>query len=173
MRVRHYDEQETTRVEDLAIINILSLSPRDDFFQPWSWRIAGGWRREFLADGAEPLVGALDGGAGGAWSAAGGRALVYAMADGAARQHHQLEQGYSLGAGGRMGAYFDATSRWRVHGYARALDYFLGDHDTPRALGLESRLTLARDLALRLDLSRSREHGRLFNTAAVLILWYL
>jgi hypothetical protein len=28
-------------------------------------------------------------------------------------------------------------------------------------------------LALHLDLSRSREHSRLFNTAAVSILWYL
>lgn len=72
-----------------------------------------------------------------------------------------------------MGAYFDATPRWRVHGYARAAGTLLGDHDTPRSFGLESRLTLSRDFALRLDLSRSREHGRLFNAAAVSLLWYL
>ena len=172
LRLRRY-EQGPVRIEDLAIIDIFSLSRRDEFFQPRSWKFTVGLRREFLADGSDPLALALDGGAGGAWSAAGGRSLVYAMADGAARQHHRLDGGYALGAGARAGALLDAGSRWGVHAYARALRYVLGDLDTPRSLGLESRLTLGRDLALRLDISRNREHGRLFNAAAVSILWYL
>ena len=169
---RHLDSG-TTRIEEFTPIQILSLAPRDDFFQPWSWRISAGWRREFLADGTEPLVGALDFGGGGAWLAAGGRALVYTMAEGGARQHHRLEEGYSLGAGARLGALLNVGSRWRVHGYARAAGTLLGDHDTPRSFGLESRLTLKRDLALRLDLTRNREHGRLFNAAALSLLIYL
>jgi hypothetical protein len=40
-------------------------------------------------------------------------------------------------------------------------------------VGLENRLTLARDLALRLDFSRNREHGRLYNAAGLSLLWYL
>ena len=172
VRVRRYS-QEAARIEDLVLVDILSLSPRDGFFQPWSWRIAAGWRREFMADGAEPLVGALEGGAGGAWSAAGGRALAYAMADGSMRQNHQLDGGYAAGAGARLGVLVDAGSRWRVHGYARTLDYFLGDRDTTRSFGLQSRYTLGRDVALRLDLSRNREHDRSYDSAAVLLLWYL
>src|SRR5258707_14373835 len=95
------------------------------------------------------------------------------MADGRASQHHRLEDGYSLGAGARIGAYVDPLPRWRVHAYARALGSFAGDHDTPRAAGLENRVTLARDLALRLDFSRNREHGRLYNAAGLSLLWYL
>jgi len=166
-------EGDLTRIEDFTPIEIRSVSPRNDFFSPWSWHVSAGWRREFLADGSEPLVGSLQGGLGGAWSAAGGRVLAYAMVDGRASQHHRLEDGYSLGVGGRLGAYVDPLPRWRLHAYARALGAVAGDHDAPRIAGLENRVTLARDFALRFDLSRSREHGRLFNAAGVSLLWYL
>jgi len=166
-------EGDTTRIEDFTPIEIRSVSPRDAFFSPWSWHVSAGWRREFLADGSEPLVGSLQGGMGGAWSAAGGRVLAYAMADGRASQHHRLEDGYGIGLGGRSGVYFDATPRWRVHAFARGTNSVAGDHDTPRAAGLENRLTLARNFALRLDFSRNREHGRLYNAAGLSLLWYL
>ncbi|HEX9396676.1 MAG TPA: DUF4105 domain-containing protein [Burkholderiales bacterium] len=172
MALRHL-ESGVTRVEEFTPIEIRSLSPRDAFFSPWSWHVSAGWRREFLADGSEPLVGSLQGGLGGAWSAAGGRVLAYAMADGRASQHHRLEDGYSLGAGGRLGAYVDPLPRWRVHAYARALGTFAGDHDTPRSAGIESRVSLARDLALRVDFSRSREHDRRYSTAMFSLFWYL
>jgi hypothetical protein len=171
--LRHLEQPGTTRLEEFTPFQILSLAPRNDFFKPWSWHAAAGWRREFISGGAEPLVASVDGGTGGAWSAASGKLLAYAMVDGAAKQNHRLEDGYSVGAGGRLGAYFDATPRWRVHAYARAMGTIAGDQDTPRAYGLENRLTLGRDLALRLDLSRNREHGRLFSTAGLSLLWYL
>lgn len=161
------------RLEEFTPIQVLSLAPRDEFFRSRSWRVSAGWRREFLANGAEPLVAAFEGGAGGAWSAAGGKLLAYAMADGAAKQHHNLEEGYALALGGRVGAYVDPTPSWRVHAYVRAMGSVAGDHDTPRWAGLENRLTLGRDLALRLDLARSREHGRLFNAVTLSLLWYL
>ncbi len=172
LALRHL-ESGVTRVEEFTPVEILSLAPRDDIFKRWSWHVSGGWRRSFLADGSEPLVGGLDIGAGGAWSAAGGRLLSYAMADSSVRLHHRLEDGYAVRAGARAGAYFDVTSRWRVHAYARALGTVVGDHDAPRTAGLENRLTLSRDMALRLDFSRSREHGHLFNAAGLSLLWYL
>lgn len=161
------------RLEEFTPIQVLSLAPRDDFFQSRSWRVSTGWRREFLADGSEPLVAVVEGGAGGAWSGARGRLLAYAMADAAAKLHHRLEEGYALGVGGRIGAYADPTPSWRVHAYVRALGSVAGDHDTPRWVGLENRLTLGRDLALRFDLARSREHERLFNAVTLSLLWYL
>jgi hypothetical protein len=166
-------EGDTTRIEDFTPIEIRSVSPRDAFFSPWSWHVSGGWRREFLADRSEPLVGYLQAGLGGAWSAADGRVLAYAMADARLSQHHRLEEGYSLGAGARLGAYVDPLPRWRVHAYARALGSVVGDPDTPASAGIETRVTLARDLALRVDFSRSREHDRRYNAAMLSLFWYL
>ncbi|HYR35947.1 MAG TPA: DUF4105 domain-containing protein, partial [Burkholderiales bacterium] len=162
---RHYNDG-GTRVERFVPVDILSLAPRDDFFQPRSWRVAGGWRRSFLGDGSEPLVGFLDGGAGAAWSGRGGHSMFYGLAEAAIRAHHNLEHGYGIGAGARLGALVDPAPRWRLNAYATGLNYFLGEADQPRSLGLQSRFTLGRDSALRLDLERRREAGRRFNNAS-------
>ncbi len=171
LRVRHY-ESSSARVEKFTLVDILSLSPRDDFFHPWSWKIAGGWQRMFAADGSEPLAFGVDGGTGGAWSSAGGSILAYLLLDGSARINGSLDGGYALGVGASLGALFDAGPGWRLHGYARELRYFLGQLDTPWEFGLQQGLSITRDVALRLDLARRRELGRSFNTTTASVLVY-
>lgn len=164
--LRRYDGG-GVRLEHFVPVDIFSLAPRDDFFEPRSWRIAGGWRRTFLRDGSEPLVPGVDGGAGATWSSRGGRALVYAMAEGATRIHHSLEHGYAAGAGARIGALADPAPRWRIHAYASGMNHFLGERDTPAAIGVQQRVTLGRDAALRIDLARMREADRRFSAASL------
>ena len=170
MAFRHYDDR-ATRVERFVPVDILSLAPRDDFFQPRSWRVAGGWHRSFLKDGSEPLVASLDGGAGAAWSSRG-HALFYTLGEAAMRAHHNLEHGYGIGAGGRVGALVDPAPRWRLHAYASGINYFLGESGEPRALGLQQRFAVGRDSALRLDLERRREGGRHFDSASLSLQLY-
>ena len=160
------------QLESFTPIDILSLTPRDDFFQSLSWKIAAGWRRAFVRDGSRPLATAADGGAGGAWSMADRRLLLYAFLDGSTRLHPRLDAGYTLGAGPRAGALADLTPPWRAQAYVRALRYFIGAKETQPAVGLEQRVSLGRDLALRLDLGRGREGGRWFNTGSLSLLVY-
>jgi len=166
LRLRHYDS-EKTRVERLTPIDILSLSPRDEFFQSWSWKIGAGWLRMRSTDGREPLAFAVDGGAGGAWSSAGDRALAFLMFDGSVRAHPGLGDGYALGAGASAGVLLDAAANWRLHGYARGLRYFSGQLDTPWEVGLQQRVGLGRDVSLRLELARKRELGRSYGDATI------
>ena len=98
--------------------------------------------------------------------------LLYVFLDGSTRLHSRLDDGYALGAGGSAGALYDVSPRWRMHAYARALKYFLGENDTPRSVGLEQRFSLGRDLALRLDLTRNREAGLTFNAGSLSLLLY-
>jgi hypothetical protein len=112
----------------------------------------------------------LTGGAGATWATQ--RTLFYATADAAFRAHHDLERGYGLGAGARAGALLDATPRWRLHAYASGLSYFLGEADRPRSLGLNQRLSLGRESALRLDLSRNREAGRQYSAGSLSLMLY-
>jgi hypothetical protein len=166
LRARRYEGNgpgDDLRIESFIPVNVFSLSPRDEFFQRRSWRVAFGWQRSFTRSGAEPLAFALDGGLGGAWRAA--TALrFYATAEAAARAHDDFEKGYSAGLGARLGALIDPAPRWRVHAYAQQLGSVAGERDDPGALVLEQRLTLTRDVALRLDLSHRREAGRSFDT---------
>jgi hypothetical protein len=171
IRWRHYDSG-ATRVEEFMPVKILSLAPRDDFFRPMSWKIEAGWQRARLANGREPPVFMLNGGAGGAWSNQNDTALWYAMFEGGSRVKGELVNGYALGAGPSIGGLFDFGPRWRVHGFARGVRYFMGQHDTISAIGLEQRFALGRDLALRLDVSRNRELQRTYGAGSVAMLLY-
>jgi hypothetical protein len=163
VRVRHYQHL-GTRLERFTPIDIFSAAPRDEFLHPKSWGLSAGWRRVLLRSGREPLAAAFDGQVGGAWRLPGD-SLAYVMAQASARAHHDLERGFALGAGPRVGALVDPLPGWRLHAYAQGLADFAGERDDPRSLGLQTRLTLARDAALELDLSRQREAGRKFGSA--------
>jgi len=169
--LRHY-ESGVTRVEKFTPVNILSLTPRDIFFQPMSWKISAGWQRTRASSGSEPLAFTLDGSAGGTWSNERNTALWYALLEGSSRFSGSMAMGYALGAGASLGALYDVNPRWRMHGYARGLHYFAGQHDTPVTLGLEQRIALGRDLALRVDFARTRELERSYNTGSVSMLLY-
>jgi hypothetical protein len=171
LALRHYDFG-TTRVEQFTPINILSLSPRDDFFQPMSWKIEAGWQRVRIRDGSETLAFSLDGSIGGTWSNQHNTLLWYALLDGSSRIDADLVNGYALGSGASVGGLFDFNPRWRIHGYARSLRYFLGQQDTPVTLGIEQRYTLGSDSALRLDISRNRELQWTYNSGSLSVLFY-
>jgi hypothetical protein len=161
---------DSLQLERLVPIDILSLSPRDGFFDPRSWKASVGWRRSLVRDGTRPLQLAAEGGVGAAVSS-GGR-MAYAMLDGALRVHSRLEDGHGLGAGASAGVLLPLGARVRAHGYARVLHYFTGENDTPAALGLEGRLSLASNLVLRLDLARQREAGRSFDRGSISVMLY-
>ena len=125
LALRHYDSSDTrdsgntqdsssTRVEKFTPINILSLTPRDDFFESMSWNISAGWQRVRAANGNEPLAFALDGGSGGSWSNGNSTALWYALFDGSSRLNSELVKGYALGAGASIGGLFDPGPRLRM-----------------------------------------------------------
>ena len=171
MSVRHYANS-STRVERVTAVDILSLSPRDDFFHPTSWKVSGGLERVQAARGGEPLAWVLDGGAGGAWSNERDTAFTYAMLDISSRLNRALDKGYALGTGASVGSYVDGSTAWRIHPYARAMRYFGGQLDSVWNLGLEQRISLSRDSAIRLDIARKRELKNTYNTATASILVY-
>ena len=97
---------------------------------------------------------------------------LYASLEGAVRVHSAFEDGYTLGGGARLGAFVDPAPSWRLHVYAQQLGSLLGERTDPGALVLEQRLTLARDVALRLDLRHEREAGQSFGSAALFVQLY-
>jgi len=168
--VRDYGNGMGTRIEDLKLVNIVSISPRNEFFQPLSWKIDTGWTRRRLAGGAEPLVFEVHGGPGLAWTVPDslrGNTTIYAFLESTAEIHKRLESGFALGAGPNFGALTDLSARWRVEAYARGMRFFAGDTDTAWAAGLRQRYTLATDWALRLDLSREHQENRSWNAALI------
>lgn len=171
MALRHYDFS-PARIERVTPVNILSLAPRDEFFNAPSWKVSGGWQRVLAANGTEPLALVLDGGMGGAWSSPADRALSYALLEGSTRLNGALRRGYAAGAGVSAGSYVDMAETWRIHLYANVTRYFAGQQDNVLSLGLGQRVALNRDVAVRADIERKRELQKTVNAASVSLLVY-
>jgi hypothetical protein len=175
LAVRDYGMGIGARLEDLKLVNIVSLSPRNEFFRSLSWKIDTGWTRRRLAGGAEPLVFGVHGGPGLAWTVPDslrGNTMIYAFLESTAEIDKRLQRGFALGTGASFGALSDLSARWRAEAYARGLRFFAGDTGIAWAAGLRQRYTLATDWALRLDLSRERQEHQSWNTALISVHHY-
>lgn len=175
IRLRHYQDDDGLRVEEFRPLDIFSLSPRNDFFNPVSWKINVGWTRKRFPDGAYPLVFRLHGGPGLAWVAPesfGDNAVYYGFLEAALDADSRFQSNYTLGAGPAIGLLTDITERWGVHLQARSLRYGLGDDHWARELVLEQRYALARQSALRLNLSRKQEFRDYWNSGQLSLYFY-
>jgi hypothetical protein len=165
--VRDYSAGIGARVEDITPLRIVSVSPRNEFFDPLSWNIDVGWTRRRLANGSEPLVFGVHGGPGLAWNVPDtlrSSTIVYASLEGTAQAGTRLENNYAVGVGPAVGALIDLTGRWRAEPYAQAQWFFAGDTETAWNMGLRQRYTLDREWALRFDISRERQEKQSWNT---------
>jgi len=169
--VRHYQSAKS-RIENFIPIDILSLTPRNDFFHPISWKVESGWHRVKLPNGSDPLAFSINGGIGGAWSNESGNALWYTLLDASSLFNADLEKGYSLGIGADVGVLLDITASWRLNFYNRTMRYFSGQLDTARFYGLGQRIALGRDIALHLEVSRNVESGFTYNSGSAAIQFY-
>jgi hypothetical protein len=168
--LRHYGSGEGLRLEEFKPVDIVSISPRNDFFKTLSWKIDAGWVRRRIESGAEPLVFEVNGGAGLARNvpdALHSGTLMYAFVEAIARVDERLGHGFAIGAGPSIGVIADLTPSWRADLYARGQRFFAGDTDTAWAVGLRQRYTLNINNALRLDVSRERQENQSWNTALI------
>lgn len=175
LTLRHYRGDESVRMEEFRPIDILSLSPRNDFFNPVSWKINVGLARKRFSSEEEPLVFRLNGGPGLAYSASGsydGSSVYYGFFEVALDVGKRFDQSYALGAGPSVGLLADVSDLWRVNLYARSLRYGMGDDHQARELTFEQRYSLTRQSALRLKLSRKQEFREYWNSGDISLQLY-
>jgi hypothetical protein len=173
--LRDYGKDIGLRVEDVRPVTIVSIAPRNEFFQPLSWKFDTGWARRRIADGSEPLVLGVHGGSGLAWAVPDplkSNTLVYAFIDSTLQADKRLDSGFAFGAGPSMGVQTDLSPRWRAVVYFDAQRFFAGDTDTSWTAGLRQRYTLDTNHALRFDVSHERQEKQSWNSALLSFDWY-
>ena len=175
LALRHYENGETTRVEEFVPIDVFSLSPRNEFFQSLSWKVNVGWARKRMADGSEPLVARLNGGAGYAWDALSRDqpfALTYAFMEGSLETSKKFDSDYAFGIGPSIGVIGDVNSQWRVNAYASVQRFALGDQHTKADLILLQRYSIGAQTALRLEVARKMEFDFVWTDARLSLQQY-
>jgi len=85
------------RLYQLDFVDIFSLTPRNDFFSPLSWKVHTGFERQFTLN-KDQLVYQLSGGAGGTWKIADGHQF-HTLATGRLEINKQLNHGLEPGLG--------------------------------------------------------------------------
>ncbi|HSH69234.1 MAG TPA: DUF4105 domain-containing protein, partial [Deferrisomatales bacterium] len=155
--LRSYPATGRLHLQRFDLVDIVSLSPRDRFFEPVSFAVRGGLRTKPFGPGDDGLVGALAGGGGLAWG--GADSLWYGLAEGEADVSGRYAGGVAVGLGGRGGVLANLTQSWKVQLEGRAVPYLLGAHQPDLSVRLGQSLRLARNHSLFLDLERAASSG--------------
>lgn len=166
--LRIYADDGQVRLQRLALLDIVSLAPRDDIFRPISWRfntnvlslLVPGHGDSGVHRLADRYIWRSHGGAGLAWHAPLG-GLAYAFAEGTFDVGSELDQVHALGLGGESGLFlrpFD--DRLALHLSAAARQFVTGADRTDVRTGVAQRLNLDTANALRLAVDYRRDFGR-------------
>lgn len=99
------DENGEVDLQRLDLVDIVSLSPRDRFFRPWSWAVRTGVERQWT-DGREHRVAHVNGGAGGTAALAAG-SRVYGLITARLEHNHGFDDPLQPALGLRGGALLD------------------------------------------------------------------
>ena len=164
---RVYPDDAEARLEHFTLVDIVSVSPRDRFLKPISWKVNTGVISRMIPRSGLPHADLLErylwrgnGGAGLAvepWP----RTLAYTFVEATADAGSHLANDYAVGPGGSAGVFFAPRSdRWKEHLFAQVTRYTLGDNDTAVRYGLDQRLTLTPQTALQLTLTGNRDFDR-------------
>lgn len=144
-RVRHFSDDDGVELERFNVIDILSLSARDLFFEPFSWRVSTGWDRRPQPAQSEryDLTFATEVG-GGMARELGRRTVVYGLLEMNLEVSDELTDSYALGPGANIGAFVDLPAHLKLGLTARYVEHLSGDDFIRRDLAVQLRHTLNR-----------------------------
>lgn len=140
------------RLETLDLLDIVSISPRNNFFKPFSWKIKTGLTQKIGNDKEEHLIYQLDAGFGFAFKneLIG---LYYALAEGSLNMGGELRDSYALGVGIGIGTIKKITDIWKINLSAEALFYGLGERFQEYKISAVQTLRINQNNSLNLSLS--------------------
>lgn len=162
--LRYEPERNVVRIEEIALLDVRSLTPRDAFLRPLSWTFGTGLRTRLLSDGSgdglDPdAVGYLRGSAGLAYEPLDGL-LVYGLGGVAIEAAPALDHDYAIGPSGEIGVIADLLdARSRTHFSIEALPYLAGDTTTSGRASVEQRFTLSSRAAIVLGMGVEHAYG--------------
>ena len=156
--IRYYVSDNQVKLEELELVNIVSLAPRDDLFKPISWKVAAGAEQQVMQDDRKHLVFHLSPG-GGVTYRIPSLGLCYAMLETDLDAGEALKEHYAVGIGGSVGIIAGITDRWKVSLSTRGIYYALGDRHGSLDVILTQNYALTPNLAISLDVSGNRTRG--------------
>jgi len=167
--LRYSNTRHELSLHGLDVIDIRSLTPRDAFFSPVSWKIWTGLTRIPERDDKDRLVYGVNPGGGFAFRN-GVLGLTYMMLETGLNAGGSLEHGYNAGIGGSAGL-IRTHGPFKAHLWLRGMSYGLGDTFGDVQAALQASVSLGQRQGLAFDLTRRRTGG--YYQTEVKTLWNL
>ncbi|MBO3276785.1 Lnb N-terminal periplasmic domain-containing protein [Pseudomonas schmalbachii] len=171
LKLRQYESNQW-QLQQLDLVTIRSLTPRNELLQPLSWQVSWGWERVMgkdSDDGHDTLVHHVNGGAGGSWKLTEDL-QVFAL--GTAR----IENNQDFAATIAPALGFDGGLLWR-NGLGNLTLEAKGDYfhngEVRRSLNFGQQVELGRNLGLRLSAQREfSQFASPINEVMLELRWY-
>jgi hypothetical protein len=155
--VRFYPDGDEFDLHEFTLIDIFSIAPRDELFDPVSWHFRTGLTTQLLRGRHRDELSSgklfrTEGGAGLARQLAPGL-LGYGFLDGSLELSGKLQPDWASGIGARSGLLFGREgARWRVWLEGQAMRFVVGDTRTRLSGRLRQSFRLSRSTGIELDL---------------------
>ncbi|MFZ5563931.1 MAG: DUF4105 domain-containing protein [Thermodesulfobacteriota bacterium] len=143
-RLRYSLSGHSFRLQQLDIIDIISISGRDAFFKPLSWKVDTGFHRKTMENGQASLYYRLNTGTGVAFDLPV-TGLVYAMVDGEVDLSGALNESYALGPGLALGMVKTVAPFWKAHLRGGVKWFVAGDDHVERTVGFSNNFRVSKN----------------------------
>lgn len=167
---RYFPEDNSLILQSVRPVDIVSLAPRDLFFQPISWKVNGGVDREIFRDGSDKLILRLNTGGGLAWELSG-IGTFYSFAEVEFKGSDRFREKIAFGAGVSAGLQGKFTDVWSYHLEGRALGFAIENHQKYSA-GLDQQFSLSKNSGIKLKLLWERSFDYDKGEAMGSLVWY-
>lgn len=128
---RYFPQQGRVVLQSLRPVDIVSIAPRNLFFQPVSWKVNAGLDRKIMVDGSDQLLFRLNSGGGVAWETSL-LGIFYGFAEADLNVSGRFSNKAALGGGGTVGTLWHPSSWWSMHLHGTAFSYLLEEHQAYR-----------------------------------------
>lgn len=156
------------KIEKIGLVEILSLTPRDTLFKPISWKINGGFYKEYI-NNKEKLVFKIN--PGGGFTKEFKNTMLYGMFNSDFNFNSNYHKGYSFGFGPQFGMikYFQNNAILIDVGY---INYIFGDKNHKLYTNSKFRHTINRNNAILLNYEYQKTYKNHINNISLLYYYY-
>ena len=152
VRFRYTADTEDLQLNSVTAIDIISLEPRDVFFNNFSWRIRTGWSRLYANNTNKDGAAYVDGGVGLSYRIIPGsdKTLMYGFVEADTGVGKALTDNYRLSGGFSIGFISEPVNKFRMNAQVTHRNGLAGDLSDYSLTSVALSLRLTRNLSAQL-----------------------
>ncbi len=154
------EDQPQWRLQELKLLNIISLFPLSSLFQQPSWKIGIGWEPICQSGCNQDHAFRVNAGLGGMLQTRlKGSEMFYGFTELEFNAGSVFEQGYRVGPGVTIGVFTEIRPDWQIHAFANHVSFVTGEDIGIFSWALHQNYSFHKDLAFRMEMNH-RQHQK-------------